>query len=113
MSETPELARLVMAWGPGLLFMLGAGWVAYKLGDKVITAQIQSRQHQFEAIREMLGHFADRFVAAQDAQAAAINRLAGAVETGLNEQRDMAVALRALALKIDELKSSVQQRNAN
>ena len=57
-----------MAWGPGLLFMLGGGWVAYKLGDKVISSQIQSRQHQFEALREMGGHFAERFLTAQDAQ---------------------------------------------
>ena len=52
----------------------------------------------------MGGHFAERFLTAQDAQASAISRLATAVESGLNEQRDMAVALRALALKIDELK---------
>ena len=110
MSETPELARLVMAWGPGLLFMLGGGWVAYKLGDKVISAQIQSRQHQFEALRDMGGHFAERFLTAQDAQATAISRLATAAETGLNEQRDMAVALRALALKIEELKNHIQAK---
>ena len=92
------------------IVMWGIGWVAYKLGDKVITAQIQSRQHQFEALREMGSHFAERFLTAQDAQVTAISRLATAAETGLNEQRDMAVALRALALKIEELKNHIQAK---
>lgn len=95
-TNSLTLAKLIALWGPGLLFMVGFGYGLYRLGVKLI-----------EIAGGGVAKFVERFLAAQDAQARAVERLAAAMEKTHDEQRDTGVALRALALKIDEMRQYV------
>jgi len=76
------LAPLV-GWGPGVLIIFVGVWLMNKWAPPWIESQ-----------RDI---------------ARSMGKLAGSVENGLTEQRDTGVALRALALKIDEMKTDIQE----
>lgn len=85
-STILELAK--SPWGPGLLF----GVLIYKLGNRLMT---------------ILGNGADRFLVSHEAQSVAITQLAASQQSALGEQRETTVAVQALSLKIDEVKSAI------
>lgn len=56
----------------------------------------------------LLDKWAGKFLAAQEAQAKAMSDLAGAVKEGQGEQREVLLAVRVLASKVDEVRDSIK-----
>jgi hypothetical protein len=57
---------------------------------------------------KFLDRWAGKFLEAQTAQAAALGSLAEAVKTGQGEQREVLLAVRVMASKLDEMKGWIR-----
>jgi hypothetical protein len=85
MRDYLELFKVLAGWGPtGLLI-----FVVYRLLDKWAAPFLRAQQAQAEAMTS---------------QATAMTQLAKAVEEGQGEQREVLLAVRTMASKLDDLR---------
>lgn len=100
----PTISQLVVGWGPGMVIILGGGYLVKWFGGKFLDSWTKQQEQKLEIATK----FAERFLASQEQQATAFQHIATSMDEQHDLQRDTTVALQALSLKIEELKTDVR-----
>ncbi len=96
----PDLERISLWWGPGILVLIAFGYGVLRLAHYWIEKTTEVRRQQVENVFSLLRHYIEQFLRSQGSQADALSRLATCIEhresTESFEHQEILIALKAI-----------------
>lgn len=99
----------LMDKSPELLIVGVLGVLLYRIAVQYVTKVAEVKAQQLAALTEFGKTAVDRLIKAQEDQARAMARVSDTLERNAREQRDMDLAIRALADKVEDVRSMTKE----
>jgi hypothetical protein len=102
-----DIERYIVLWGPGILILIIFGYGLMRLAFHWIDRTMEVKRKQMDSAFDIARDYVGQLASASRSQAAALSRLAEAVEHRDSvegyEHQEMLVALKALHHNVEEL----------
>jgi len=96
----PDLQRVALWWGPGVLVLIAFGYGLLRLAQYWIEKSMEVKRQQMDGAYGLVRQYIEKFLGAQSGQADALSRLANSVEHRESqesfEHQEILIALKAL-----------------
>ena len=94
---------------PELLIVGVLAVLLYRIAIQYVNRVADIKAQQLSAITEIGKSTADRLAKAQEAQAIALARISDTLDRSSRDQRDMDLAIRAIADKVEDVRSMTKE----
>ena len=96
----PDIQRVALWWGPGVLVLIAFGYGFLRLAQYWIEKSMEVKRQQMDGAYGLVRQYIEKFLGAQSGQADALSRLANSVEHRESqesfEHQEILIALKAL-----------------
>jgi len=96
----PDVQRVALWWGPGVLVLIAFGYGLLRLAQYWIEKSMEVKRQQMDGAYGLVRQYIEKFLGAQSGQADALSRLANSVEHRESqesfEHQEILIALKAL-----------------
>lgn len=103
----PDLDRVALWWGPGVLILLVAAYGGLRLARYWIEKSMEYRRQQMESVSSIARQYVEQFLGGQKAQADAVARLAVSIEQRDTregfEHQEILITLKAVHHDVERL----------